>query len=237
MQFKFLALSTLLGAAYAQSTQSLNQTLTSNNMTTDLASLLGQFPNLAASLSTLTNVTLLAVCVVAMLYMTYQSNSLCQPSNQALGAFLNTSTGQELAADIGLLQAVLQYHVLQGTYELSAITNMSSFIPTALTNMTYTNVTGGQRVEAILRGSNVDFIGGLLQNVSVVQANLSFSGGVIHVIDGVLTLPQNVSSTLINAGLSSAFGALNDTGILKTANGLGNVTIFAPDNRYINSQF
>ena len=103
--------------------------------------------------------------------------------------------------------------------------------------MTYTNVTGGQRVEAIMRGSNVEFIGGLLQNVSVVQANLSFSGGVIHVIDGVLTLPQNVSSTLIDAGLSSAFGALNDTGILDTANGLGNVTIFAPDNRYIKGQF
>jgi uncharacterized surface protein with fasciclin (FAS1) repeats len=99
--------------------------------------------------------------------------------------------------------------------------------------MTYTNVTGGQRVEAILRGGNVEFIGGLLQNVSVVQANLSFSGGVIHVIDGVLTLPQNVSSTLISAGLSSAYGALNSTGVLESANGLGNVTIFAPDNRYI----
>jgi len=66
MQFKFLAISALLGVAYSQSTQSLNQTLTSNNNTSELASLLGQFPNLAASLSTLTNVTLLAVCTVAM---------------------------------------------------------------------------------------------------------------------------------------------------------------------------
>ena len=121
--------------------------------------------------------------------------------------------------------------MLNGTYESSAITNVSSFIPTALMNTTYTNVTGGQRVEAIMKGSSVEFIGGLLQNVTVVQANLSFSGGVIHVIDGVLTLPQNVSSTLVAAGLSSLYGALNNTDIFGKANGLRNATIFAPDNR------
>lgn len=122
------------------------------------------------------------------------------------------------------------YHVLQGTYPASAITNQSAFIPTALTNTSYTNVTGGQRVEAMTSGQNVEFVSGLLQNVSVVQPNLNFSGGIVHVIDGVLTLPQNVSSTLVSAGLSSLFGALNATNLLDTVNGLGNVTIFAPNN-------
>lgn len=61
MLFKPVAFCALLGAAYAQSTQSLNDTLASNNMTTELSSLLGQFPSLVASLSALTNVTLLAV--------------------------------------------------------------------------------------------------------------------------------------------------------------------------------
>lgn len=107
---------------------------------------------------------------------------------------------------------------------------MSSFIPTALMNMSYANVTGGQRVEAMMVGKNVEFFGGLLQNVTVVEANLNYTGGIIHVIDSVLTLPQNVSSTLVSAGLSSAFGALNATNLLDTVNGLGNVTIFAPNN-------
>lgn len=60
--------------------------------------------------------------------------------------------------------------------------------------------------------------------------NVNFTGGVIHVIDHVLTLPQNVSTTLVNAGLSSLYGALNATGLLGTVNGLGNVTIFAHAN-------
>lgn len=60
MQLKSLALSALFGAAYAQ-TMSLNDTLASNNMTNQLATLLGGFPNLATTLATLTNVTLLAV--------------------------------------------------------------------------------------------------------------------------------------------------------------------------------
>lgn len=64
MQLKLLTLSALFGAAYAQSTMSLNETLASNNMTTELATLLNGYPNLATTLATLTNVTLLAVCIV-----------------------------------------------------------------------------------------------------------------------------------------------------------------------------
>lgn len=116
----------------------------------------------------------------------------------------------------------------------------------------YANVSGGQRVEAFRSGDKVTFISGLLANSTVTQAvsfplaprhpksksktkrknpqNLNFTGGIIHVIDHVLTLPQNVSTTLVNAGLSSLYGALNATGLLDTVNGLSNVTIFAPAN-------
>jgi uncharacterized surface protein with fasciclin (FAS1) repeats len=50
------------------------------------------------------------------------------------------------------------------------------------------------------------------------------------VIDRVLTLPGNVSSTLIAANLTSLYGALNATSLLSTVNGLRDVTIFAPNN-------
>jgi hypothetical protein len=50
------------------------------------------------------------------------------------------------------------------------------------------------------------------------------------VIDKVLTLPQNISSTLVGAGLTSLYGALNATNLLNTVNGLKDVTIFAPSN-------
>ena len=61
MQPKFLALPALLGAAYAQAPMSLNETLSSNNLTTQLAFLLASFPSLVSGLTTLKNITLLAV--------------------------------------------------------------------------------------------------------------------------------------------------------------------------------
>jgi hypothetical protein len=64
----------------------------------------------------------------------------------------------------------LQYHVLNGTYAANAVTNTSAFIPTALTNPAFANVTGGQRVQAVLVNNNVTFYSGLLANSSVVQA-------------------------------------------------------------------
>jgi len=111
-----------------------------------------------------------------------------------------------------------------------AITNTSTFVPTLLTNETYTNVTGGQVVNAVAIGGNVTFYSGLQQNVSVVMADVNFTGGVIHVIDGLLALPVNVSETALAFGLTSLVGALNNTELVSDVNGLSNVTIFAPSN-------
>jgi len=208
---KILSIAALATTAYAQG-MNLTQALSSNNQTSQLATVLGGFPALVNQLGGATNVTLLA------------------PSNNALAALLNSSIGSSLASNPGLLQAVLQYHVLNGTYMADMVTNTSTFIPSALTNTSYTNVTGGQRVEAIRVDNNVTFFTGLLQNSSVVEANVNFTGGVIHVINKVLTLPANVSETLVSADLTSLYGALNATNLLNTVNGLRDVTIFAPDN-------
>jgi uncharacterized surface protein with fasciclin (FAS1) repeats len=59
---------------------------------------------------------------------------------------------------------------------------------------------------------------------------VNFTGGVIHVIDTVLTLPVSASDTLTAAGLSSLRGALNQTNLLSTINNTPNITIFAPNN-------
>jgi uncharacterized surface protein with fasciclin (FAS1) repeats len=161
------------------------------------------------------------------------SDTCLQPDNNALGGLLNSSAGQQLATNPAGIQALFEYHILNGSYPSSAITNMTKFIPTALTNQSYTNVTGGQSVKAMMSGGKVEFISGLLQNCTVVQADLKFTGGIIHVINNVLTLPQNVSTTLIDAGLSSLYGALNITNLLNTVNDFGDVTIFAPSNKLV----
>jgi uncharacterized surface protein with fasciclin (FAS1) repeats len=46
--------------------------------------------------------------------------------------------------------------------------------------------------------------------------DVNFTGGVIHVIDRLLVLPEVPSNTLTTAGLSSLRGALNRTNLIET---------------------
>ena len=152
MQFKLLSLAAMAAAVSAQ-TMNLTGALTSNPDLSNLTTFVNLYPQLATALGAAKNVTILA------------------PSNAAFAKFMNSSAGSAIAAnDTAAIQALLMYHVLNGTYPASAVSSNASFIPTMLNNMKYSNVTGGQRVEAIKVGQNVTFFSGLLQNSTVTKA-------------------------------------------------------------------
>ena len=154
MHFKYLSLAALAATASAQSTMNLTGTLAGNSNLTNLTTYLGFLgAPFQTQLANMKNVTILA------------------PSNKAFAAFLNSSMGAAIKLNnTAAIQAVLLYHVLNGTYNSSAIKTTPSFIPTMLNNSTYSNVTGGQRVEAMTVGSNVTFVSGLLTHSNVIQA-------------------------------------------------------------------
>jgi uncharacterized surface protein with fasciclin (FAS1) repeats len=202
-----------LAFAAGASAQSLAAALASQNASlSTLNSLLATQPGIVSALSNATDITILA------------------PSNQALAAFLNSSAGAEAATNPSEVANLLTYHVLTGTYPASAFTNTSQFIPTLLTNTSYANVTGGQRVEARLNGNSVEIITGLLSVSTVTTANVNFTGGVIHIIDRVLTIPESDSATAVAANLTSLAGALTKANLVTTVDDLSDVTIFAPSN-------
>lgn len=60
--------------------------------------------------------------------------------------------------------------MLNGTYYASNVTSTPAFIPTMLTNTTYSNVTGGQVVEAMMMDGQVMFLSALKANATVTQA-------------------------------------------------------------------
>jgi uncharacterized surface protein with fasciclin (FAS1) repeats len=202
-----------------------------------LAQTNGTVPTLAEALRSSTQLTsldgVLALPGLAQLVQSLssaQNVTLLAPSNEAFGS-LGNETFAALTANEGLLTATLQYHVLNGTILSSAITNQSQFVPTHLTNPQFTNVTGGQVVEAVASGGNVTFFSGSLSNSTVTQADLNFTGGVIHIIDRFLVLPEVVSDTLTTANLTSLRGALNTTSLLDAVDTTPDVTIFAPSNQ------
>merc|ERR1711900_122805 len=86
---------------------------------------------------------------------------------------------------------------------------------------------GGQVVEARLRGETVSVFTGLLSASNVTVANVNFTGGVVHVIDTVLTVPQSASNTAGALNLTSLAGALTSADLVETVDGLSDVTIRA----------
>ncbi|KAI0398864.1 FAS1 domain-containing protein [Xylaria palmicola] len=217
MQFGQFIVLFLVSTATAQNASSLTDALGSENSSlSNLNALLEQNPQFVQSLNNAQNVTFLA------------------PNNDALDAIMNNSNGTNSsvpASSQGGIEALLSYHVLNGTYYASNFTNTSQFIPTRLTNTSYTNLTGGQVVECLSEGQeNVIFISALRQNVSSVTNNINFTGGTIYIVDGVLSIPQNLTETLTNANLTAYAGAITATNQTQNLTGGGNATIFAPNN-------
>jgi len=59
---------------------------------------------------------------------------------------------------------------------------------------------------------------------------MNFTGGVIHVIDNLLTIPENISATAVAANLTSLAGALMNAKLVQTLDTAKDVTVFAPNN-------
>lgn len=194
--------------------QNLTSVLANTTELSSLSALLSSYPSVVETFSNLTNVTILA------------------PSNQALANFSSNSS-TALSVLNGTNQTVtdlLKYHILQGKYYASNFSGTPEFIPTYLNDTALSNVTGGQVVEGIVLQNQTYFFSGLLANSSVNRTNLNFTGGVIHIINNVLTIPANISYTAEAANLTAVAGALEASNETTSVDDLHNVTVFAPAN-------
>jgi len=220
MRFSRVLPLALAGAVTAQSSTSLVDALSSQNATlSTLTGLLATQPDIVSALNQAQNITILA------------------PSNDALNMLFNNNSQKvlEFMQNPTMVAALLSYHVLNGTYYASSFTNTSQFIPTLLTNQTYANITGGQRVQALATNNTVAFYSALKENSTVVTPNVNFTGGTIHVINRVLSLPLSISNTLKDANLTAALGAVSAAGLGATLTSLRDITVFAPNNDAFNN--
>ena len=129
-----LLLLVLASSLSTLSAQSITSVLASNAQLSSLLDHVKNLPNFSAYLDGLTDVTFLA------------------PSNDALTSFFSGATGTAASQDQALLQAILTYHVQDGTWYEPANSPgpaMPHFIRTMLTSPEYTNVTNGQYVEGV----------------------------------------------------------------------------------------
>merc|ERR1712087_427029 len=189
----------------------LTALLSGTDSLSSLNDLVGNYPDFAATLASWEDVTILA------------------PSNDALETLMNSDAGSMLDND-QFVQALLNYRVINGTVYASNITQTPIFAPTYLNSSMYSNVTGGQVVEARREDGEVQFVSGLKQVSTVAQPNVNYTNGVVHIIDEVLMIPGNLTSTAQNANLTAFLGAAQNASVASTLLGAEDLTIFAPSN-------
>ncbi|KAI0600998.1 FAS1 domain-containing protein [Biscogniauxia sp. FL1348] len=85
-------------------------------------------------------------------------------------------------------------------------------------------------VEKTLTSSSLPIVfSGLGASVRVTASDIPFDGGVIRPIDGVLTLPGNLSYTLPFLGADMFGAALEKAGLLSDLDNRATITVLAPD--------
>lgn len=121
-----------------------------------------------------------------------------------------------------------------------------------LMNTTYTNVTNGQVVQLSKMGNKVMAMSGLKEMSMSTTMDVMFTGGVVHVIDKVLTMPmvrilphplilhtrkfestdttKMPSLSAVDSGLTGLAGALTSANLVSTVDTARDITIFAPSN-------
>lgn len=206
----FVAAAALALGASAQENMNLTALLGSESSLSALVSLLQAYPDLASVIASQQDVTLFA------------------PNNAAIQQLTQSGALNSITED--QISEILLYHVIPSVVYASNISETPAFVNTALVNATYTNVTNGQVVGAAVDDDNVLIESGLKMEAQVVKADLNYTNGVVHIIDQVLTIPLNVSTTAIAAGLSAFAGAAIATDLLSTLDVAPDITIFAPSN-------
>jgi transforming growth factor-beta-induced protein len=143
------------------------------------------------------------------------------PTNDAFAALLDdlgVSSLDELSAEA--LTPILLNHVVVGSVRSTDLE--TGYVPSA-------NASGPGETNIDLYievGSGVTING----SVSVTQADIIASNGVIHVVDEVILPTDIVDIAVANDNFTTLVGALSDADLVETLQGEGPFTVFAPTN-------
>ncbi|KAK0921685.1 hypothetical protein LTR91_004443 [Friedmanniomyces endolithicus] len=164
-------------------------------------------PSLSDVLSTTANLSSLNALLTAQLpdllktLEGYDSNTnpvtLIAPSNDAFLRLPDTPMLGPAFSDNDTVQInnFMLYHVVPGLHPSTSLNKDGSFqfLDTMLTSNNWTNVTGGQRVGAVLQGDAppiVVFTSGLSTRSVVTNQDIEFTGGILHIVDAFAVPPM-----------------------------------------------
>lgn len=221
----------------ADSSPSFSDVLSSHeNLTTFKNTLQSDYPDLLSRLNAQTSsspITILAPSNNAFAKTTYYP---------VLGPAFNNH-------DLVAIQNILNYHVLNGSHTSKDLITQFQYFPTWLNNATFSNVTLGQRVGGVMQGgTDMIWTSGESARSTVSEADIPFAGGVIHVIESMVTPPTSFPATAetfstaaepfeITSFLGATYSSKNNSvpALAAFLNETSDLTIFAPNNAALES--
>ncbi|QRV90086.1 homoaconitate hydratase [Ceratobasidium sp. AG-Ba] len=150
------------------------------------------------------------------------------PNNAAFSAVPG-----DVSSNTNRLVSILSYHVVDGHLNASefAASPSHTIARTFLNNPEFVTLEGGRsQVIVAERASNGTVtILEATRNTTVVSST-AYENLIVHVVDRVLAMPDDISDTVEDAGLSSLDGALDSTDLDDALERAHGITIFAPTN-------
>ena len=156
--------------------------------------------------------------------------TLFAPTNEAFASLLAELglTKDQLFADVPLLTAVLQYHVLGSQVTAAQVPLGHAITPLAGGYFKIDSIAGALVVQD---GRN--------RTAGITRTDLLASNGVIHKLDHVLLPPDKdvVATAIATPDFSTLVEALQAAGLVTTLQGTGPFTVFAPTNAAFDALF
>lgn len=160
--------------------------------------------------------------------------TLFAPSNDAFKKLqMQDANFTGLVSDPAFITGLLLYHAVPTVIKANMFNTTPQFVPTLLSVSgpgMATGLSAVQKISLQLVGAAAMVFSGFKQMSMITKYDQVFDGGVVHIIDTVLTPPGTPSDTALDLGLTSFYGALNKTSMLDDVNTLQDATIFAPNN-------
>ncbi|KAG6205556.1 hypothetical protein E4U35_002501 [Claviceps purpurea] len=209
-----LPLAFLAAGACAEGNQDLGTVLAGNKDVSKFYDLIKKFPDVLLQLPNYSGVT------------------IAVPSNKAIENIPYTALNNVWdPEDKDKTVPLLQYHILKGTVAIGGLQEGPTYFETTLlTNLAYTNVTTGQGVLVNKQGDSAYFISGQGSRSTVTDSDMTFTGGLIHIVDNLLVPPSQIDKTAHAFQANSFLGSLYAANMMPDIAYSKNVTILAPSN-------
>ncbi|CZR62605.1 uncharacterized protein PAC_12502 [Phialocephala subalpina] len=160
--------------------------------------------NLSSAFPALVKLTILVneSPLLTTLLGTANNCTFLAPSDDALTAWLQTNRSQ------AWIDANISYHLLPGNNPTISLENTTHFLSSFLTNSSFSNVTGGQRVEGV-GTQNTIFHSANKTASAVTLGDYLSETALVSIIDRVLEIPLDLLTTMTQTRLSYALSVFN----------------------------